>query len=436
MPEPIIKVRELKVLYNVGKSNEYAALRGESLDIYPNEYIILFGPSGCGKSTLLYSILGILKPTSGELLVQGDNVYEYTSDEMVKFQQTTIGIIYQSFNLIPSLTVMDNVALPMIFANIPPAERERKATALLKRFGIFQQAHKRGTDLSGGQMQRIAVARSLINDPQILLADEPVGNLDSASSDEVMNSLMNINTKDKKTIILVTHDAKFLPYAHRIYFLKDGGVEREVVNPERRQVKSVKPGTTILTEIEKLARVYPYVTIDDLKVKSIINYLTQDMGFEQLERLEKYVVMMIEGKIEEPEFTHALTAPFAQGGVEVDSGTAMVMAKKIQRILDNAREIRRYRKRLQDKFISEKQTSRLVDLRQQVLDEFPGEVSEQQVVWLDENIANRVAGFITMEDFRDRLSMPAEQKGGGFSTKDARIISRYTEKLVAQGVHL
>jgi len=436
MPEPIIKVRDLKVIYNEGKSNEYNALRGESLDIFPAEYIILFGPSGCGKSTLLYSILGILAPSYGELLVKGDNVYKYTAQEMVHFQQSTIGIIYQSFNLISSLSVIDNVALPMTFANIPPAERERRAMALLKRFGVEKQAHKRGTDLSGGQMQRIAVARSLVGDPEILLGDEPVGNLDAKSSDEVMGTLMDVNKKDKKVIILVTHDAKFLPFAHRIYFMKDGGVEREVVNPERKQVKSVKPGTTILTEIEKLARVYPYVTVDDLKVKSIINYLTQDLTFEQLERLEKYVVMMIEGRIEEQEFTHALTATYADGGVELPPPTALVMARKVGHILDNAREIRRYRKRLQEKFASPKQNDRLVHLRQEVLDEFPGEVNGAQIAWLDENISNRTGGFITMEDFRERLSVPLDHHGGGFSVKDARIISRYLEKLVAQGIHL
>src|SRR3989344_5059643 len=221
MPEPIIKVQDLRVVYNEGKSNEYAALRGESLDIYPEQYIILFGPSGCGKSTLLFSILGILQPTSGNLLVKDENVYQYNSEQMVKFQQNTIGIIYQSFNLIPSLTTLDNVSLPLIFAGVPAAERERRAMALLRRFGIEKQAHKISTNLSGGQMQRIAVARSLVNDPEILLADEPVGNLDYVSADEGIGGLEEINTKDKKTVILVTHDANFLPYAHRIYFLKD-----------------------------------------------------------------------------------------------------------------------------------------------------------------------------------------------------------------------
>jgi putative ABC transport system ATP-binding protein len=369
-------------------------------------------------------------------LVKGDNVYKYSPQRMVRFQQETIGIIYQAFNLIPSLTVLDNVTLPLIFAGISAAERDRRGMILLKRFGVEKQAHKVATTLSGGQMQRIAVSRALVNNPEILLADEPVGNLDSVSADEVMNTLEEINMKDKKTVILVTHDARYLPYAHRIYFLKDGGVEREVINPEKKQVKSVKPGTTILTEIEKLSRIYPYVTIDDLKVKSILNYLTQDIGFDQLERVEKYVVEFLEGKLEDFEFVHKLTAPYTEGGAELPVERATKVVSRIENIMNQARVIRQYRKRLQEKFTSPRQKDRLEGVRQAVLDDFGKPVSDEQVVWLDAHIASRIAGLITMEDFRDRLTLPREHEGGGFTANDSRAISRFLEKLIAQGVHL
>ena len=434
--KPIIEVKDLKVIYNEGKANEYAALRGESLDIFPEEYIILFGPSGCGKSTLLYSILGILAPTGGKLLVKGEDVYKYNSDEMVKFQQYVISIIYQSFNLIPSLTTLDNVNLPLIFAGVPPGEREKRGMALLKRFGIEKQAKKVSTNLSGGQMQRIAVARSLINDPEILLADEPVGNLDSVSSAEVMDTLEDINMKDKKTIILVTHDAKFLPYAHRVYFMKDGGVEREVVNPEKKQIKSVAPGTTILTEIEKLARVYPYVSIEELKVKSIVNYLTQEVGFDQLRLVEELVEMTIKGAISDEKFMAALMAPLSRGGLEFSEGKARKMLEKTQSILGLARDIRQYRTRLQEKYASPKQAERIKGLRNEIIKECVVDISGTQIKWLDDNVASRAAGFISMEDFHDRLALPAEKKGGGFSEKQSLAISWYLEKLIAQGVHL
>jgi len=214
------------------------------------------------------------------VLVKNENPYKYNVKQMVHFQRSTVGIIYQSFNLIPSLSVLDNVTLPLIFAGIGRAERDRRGMQLLKRFGVDQQAHKLSTNLSGGQSQRVAVARSLVNDPEILFADEPVGNLDSLSADAVMGTLEEINMKDRKTVILVTHDAKLLPYAHRVYYLRDGQVEREVINPQKKQIKQTDPGTSVLSEIEKLARIYPYASAEELRVKSIVNFLTQDIGFD------------------------------------------------------------------------------------------------------------------------------------------------------------
>src|SRR3990167_2093675 len=159
---------------------------------------------------------------------------------MVRYQQSTIGIVYQSFNLIPSLNVLDNVSLPQIFAGVDSVEREARSKILLKRFGIENIAHKLPANLSGGQMQRVAVARSLVNDPEILLADEPVGNLDSISAEHVMDSFEEINERDRKTVVLVTHDAKYLPYAHRVFYMRDGLLRRIVLNPEKQQIKHVK----------------------------------------------------------------------------------------------------------------------------------------------------------------------------------------------------
>ena len=131
--EPIITAKGVKVIYNLGKSNEFKALNGVDMEIYPREYIVFFGPSGCGKSTLLYAILGVLPPTFGEVLIKGENPYSFSSKRLVQFQQETVGIIYQAFYLIPSMTVLDNVALPQIFGNIPKKEREKRTMALLER---------------------------------------------------------------------------------------------------------------------------------------------------------------------------------------------------------------------------------------------------------------------------------------------------------------
>ncbi len=436
MLEPIIRVNNIKVIYNQGKSNEYNALRGETLEIYPKEYIILFGPSGCGKSTLLYSLLGILPPSSGEILVKGENPYKYGVKDMVRFQRSTVGIIFQSFNLIPSLSVIDNVALPLIFANVPPAERYIRSMKLLKQFGVEQQARKRSTDLSGGQQQRVAVARSLINDPEILFADEPVGNLDSVSADQVMGMLEEINIKQQKTVILVTHDAKLLPYAHRVYHMKDGGVEREVVNPEKKQIKQTDPGTSILSEIEKLARIYPYASPEELRVKSVVNFLTQDIGFDQIERLERTVGMFIDGKLTDEGFVDKLTRSVDEGGPEIDRHRAETFEEKLNIVLKEARDIRAYRDNFTAKVASLRQGDRIAEVREDLMRECGFRIPPEHIARMDELLKFRIRGFIQSEDFRRRLKSPFEGDGMGLDPDTARYVSWYLEKLIGQGMYL
>jgi putative ABC transport system ATP-binding protein len=437
MIQPIIKAHDLKIVYNAGKSNEYVALRVNEFEIYPEEYIIFFGPSGCGKSTLLYCLLGILPPTSGELFVKGENPYKYTPQRMVQFQRSTIGIIYQSFNLIPSLSVLDNVALPCIFANMSKAERDEKGMQFLKRYGVDAQANKLSSNLSGGQMQRVAVARSLMNNPEILLGDEPVGNLDSISTQQVMQTLSEVNTHDKKTIILVTHDAKHLPYAHRVYHFKDGYIEREVVNPERPQIKPIALGKTILTEMEKLARLYPYITQTELRVKSIVNYLTQDIGFDQIERLEKIVELMISGKANSNDVLGVLERPVVEGGVGLTHERSEAILVKIDKILEEALQIRRYRfRRTQNITGTSKQDDRISTIRNALLEEFKMHVSDDEVVVLDTMVANRISGLIQTEDFEFFASRPANEKGLELTAEAAHMFTGYLEKLIAQAEHI
>jgi ABC-type lipoprotein export system ATPase subunit len=436
MAEPLIYAHDLKVVYNVGKSNEYLALRVRELEIYQGEYIILFGPSGCGKSTLLYCLLGVLPPTSGELIIKSENPYKYDWRKMVNFQRNTIGIIYQSFNLIPSISVLDNVALPRIFANDNRKEREYKAMEVLKRFGVEKQAKKFPTSLSGGQMQRIAVSRSLVSDPEILLADEPVGNLDAVSTKAVMDTLMKVNTEDKKTVILVTHDARHLPYAHRVYHMKEGFIEREVVNPERPQIKKITKGKTIMTEVEKLARLYPYAEPGELRIMSIINYLTQDVTFEQIERLGKIVEYALEGRVTDSQIRDVLVAKFSDGGVEIPPAEADVMVRKLHDVVERAMEVRRFRQRNTERVFTPSQDSRVQDLRRSLLDAYAGQVSEEDVTSLESMISMRIAGLIQMEEFEDFLSRSHAKNGLDIESHSARALSRYLEKMIAQATHL
>src|SRR5262249_51653333 len=332
------------ITYNKGKANEFNALQHISAEIYPREYIILFGPSGCGKSTLLYTILGGIPPESGHMWIKGEDIYAYTPAEMNEFQQNVIGIVYQQFNLIMSLSVLDNVALPRLFLGRPPPERNPRASELLRRFGIPERLEdKLPMMMSGGQQQRVSVARALVNDPEILLADEPVGNLDSISSHHVMESFLEVNEKYRKTVILVTHNAAHLPYAHRVFYMRDGVMRRIAVNPAKPQIKRLKPGETIVTEIEQLTRLWPYLDPIELKVKSIVNFATQDIDFNQIERMESIVLEILKGVMDEEMFYQRLVKRAAEGGIGMSDEGARIMAKRVFSLMKYSHEVQRFR---------------------------------------------------------------------------------------------
>jgi putative ABC transport system ATP-binding protein len=434
MAKPIIFGDRIEITYNLGKENEFRANKGTTVEILDQEYIILFGPSGCGKSTLLYCIFGVLPPSSGKMYVNGESIYDYEPMQMVMFQRKTMGIMYQQFNLINSITVLDNVALPLIFAGVPSRERFDRAMDLCRRYMIDHVAHKRPTLLSGGQQQRVSVARSLVNDPQILIADEPVGNLDSITAAQVMDTLEEINQKDKKTIILVTHDAKYLPYAHRIVYMSDGKIERIVPNPEKKQILKLAPGTTIVTEIEQISRIYPYDSPAELQVKSIVNYLTQDFTFDQIVRLERLTEGVISGRMDIPTYLRLLMGSYEEGGAGVAVARATTMASTLGKIMERARDIQRFRRT---------RSSSLTQIRN--LD-FIDRIAEFLAVQLDlkldavqkENfeslIAQRVGGFTRKEEIKNQLMLPALDGGVAMNYKTMHDTVRLLEKLIALGI--
>jgi len=434
MAKPLIVCRDLSIIYNQGKANEFKALQGVNTDIFEGEYIILFGPSGCGKSTLMYSIQGSLPPGEGTLLVKGDDVYSYPPADRVYFQRYVMGIIFQQFNLIPSLTVLDNVALPMIFCNADKATRNRRAQSLLDRFGVGHVSHKITPMLSGGQQQRVSVARSMVNDPKILLADEPTGNLDSVSTQQVMDKIDEINTFDRRTVIMVSHNAAHLSYAHRVYYLKDGRIVREVVNPQRKQIKPVREGETIVTELEQLARLYPYDSVETLRVKSLINYLTQDYTFDQIVRMEHAIALFIQGKIDRDAFVKSLVAPFERGGVEVDEKEARRMATIAERMMSRADDIRRFRSKKNNDGVFFSQHKLAERMKEFLTGEYRIKLSKEQDNNMTEMIADRVTG-VTMEAELNQRMMKGVRSGGlGLSERESDDMTRYFEKVIAQGI--
>ena len=221
--EPLIKGNDLSVVYDAGRSNEVKALDGANIEIYPKEYVILFGPSGCGKSTLLYTILGLRKPSKGNLFVEGKEISQFSEKELVEYRRNKIGMIFQAYYLIPSLNVFQNIILPRFFVNEKITERNLRAEMLLKKLSIANQRKKLPSILSGGEQQRVAIARALVTDPQIIFADEPTGNLDTKNSLEVMDIFKQLNAVGK-TIILVTHEDDIAKFANRLIKLHDGSL--------------------------------------------------------------------------------------------------------------------------------------------------------------------------------------------------------------------
>ncbi len=434
MAQILIEAKDLEVTYNVGKSNEFKALKGVDVEVCSGEYIILFGTSGSGKSTLMNCILGSLPNSGGYFAVKGEEVYKYTVEEMVYYQQVMVGIMFQTFNLIPSLTVLDNVALPQIFASQPIEKRQAKAQDLLDRFGVGHTSHKVPTNLSGGQQQRVSVARSLVNDPEILLCDEPVGNLDSRSATDVMNTIEEVNQRDGKTIILVTHDAKHLPYAHRVYYLQDGEIIREVPNPEKEQIKEVEePGGGLVSEIEHLTRLFPYVSLEEVRVKSLINFLTQDINFDQVQALEKVVYRYICGTLSDKELRRVLRLRLENGGVGVEEPHAREMARELSKLMQRSQEVSRFRKLVKSHsaYYRHKYIKRL---RRHLEKRFELKLSDAQKRGMNQALTDRLMGILRKEDFKSRLRRSTNREGAGLKPNTTRAICDYLEKLIAQGV--
>lgn len=226
--EPIIKVRNLKREYKMGEEI-VRALRDVSLDINKNEYVALMGPSGSGKSTLM-NLLGCLdSPTSGEYFLNGINVSTMGDSDLAEVRNKQIGFIFQTFNLLPRLSALENVALPLVYAGMNKKDRLAKAEKVLQSVGLGDRMLHKPNELSGGQRQRVAVARALVNDPAIILADEPTGNLDTKTSVEIMGLFEEIHSKGN-TIILVTHEPDIALHAHRIVKLRDGLIEDDEPN--------------------------------------------------------------------------------------------------------------------------------------------------------------------------------------------------------------
>ncbi len=426
MSDPIIVVDKLRIIYNQGKSNETRALEETNLTIYPQEYVIIFGPSGCGKSTLLYSISGLQSPTYGDVLISGTSIAKMNRAEELELHQTKLGMVFQAFYLISSLDILDNVCLPKVFRGEAPKERRAVGIQLLRRFGIAEQADKFPNQLSGGQKQRVAIARSLVNNPEIILADEPVGNLDSESAENVLKILKELNTVDKKTVIMVTHNPEHLIYADRVIHMKDGRVIKEEVFKEKRPIESKKkteePDSQESSELKMLMASFKSllpqqvdVLLVPFKAKQLLSHLLSELSEEQVSMAEAFLKELLFKNIDTHIFKERLDLDLEEGGAGWNRMRADSFAARTETILAQSQKLK-----------NAPETG-AVTLAEYLLDRFHLTVSEEQKLRLQATLKLRLESKIGQLAMQKRLDAKISQDGVGLHKNTAEKMVREIE---------
>lgn len=434
--EPLIKIENVSLIYDRGKPNETKALADINAEIYPSEYIVFFGPSGCGKSTLLYVIAAMHTPTTGSVTVDGRMISKMGDKGITDYRQNSIGMVFQQYNLIASLSVIDNVSVPQIFKGVKPKDREPKAQILLDRFGIGAFSHRLPSELSGGQQQRVSIARSLINNTPIILADEPTGNLDSKSAQNVTDILQELNEKDKKAIILVTHDPNQLQYAHRVFHMKDGKIVRQTINPQRPQrvdtqtkekiTKTLSGG--ISSALVDVLSVYPELTESRLKSKAVVNYLLSELDTQQIDRLERLVEDRILGKINKEDFNAALDDPIEKGGAGLNFQSAKKIDASVEALLAETDTIQ---KDIEDISTNPNALDAVTkEIRDQLIDVISTTLTDEQMTRLTDAVKKRISNEIDKDGFFSALDVAATHGGVGLRKEIARDATRRMEILL------
>lgn len=413
--KPNIQIKNLNVTYFEGKANEVRALENINLEIMPQEYVIIFGPSGCGKSTLLYTIAALEKPTSGSVLVAGDELVKMEKEKVIDYHRNRIGMIFQAFHLINSINVIDNVCLPRVFSGEDIKERRELAKKLLARFDILPQAYKLPVELSGGQKQRVSIARSLINNPDIILADEPVGNLDSKSSYNVMMILKELNEIDKKTVILVTHDPSHLQYGDKVVYMRDGKIIKieQVLNkkaPEESKVEEFKEMLKqehIPPDLKLLMRAFKNFSpsqvgtlIVPFKAQQLFSHIFMEMTDEQVESAKKKLEEYLFSRLNINDLQEEMDLELGKGGAGWDKRNVKTFVDKVARITACANQIN----------FSDVPTSArfLVDY---LCQNFHLKLNADRKERLSQFIAQRIENRIGFDELEDMLDV-SEKKGG------------------------
>lgn len=431
---PIISIKNLSVGYFLGKSNEVRALSDVSLEIEAGEFIIFFGASGCGKSTLLYTIAGLERPTSGEVYVTGINLANMKNKELEHYRQRTIGMVFQAFHLIPSLSIAKNIMLPQIAIGGDPKKRREEAERLMKYFGVYEQRNKVPNELSGGQQQCVAICRSLINDPEIIFADEPVGNLDSKSAHDVLGLIQELNIKNKKTVILVTHDPSHLDIADRVFFMKDGKLIDTKINKETRKIISQTEGADAkksnLELVSKTLAGSGDAGVGGLfleyKAKEIVSDALTGLSVEEISGIEGKVKEILNGTLANyHNLEDYIDREYVFGGLDLNKHTAHRLVKNMRTIIEEMKSMS------VPSPASVKNLSYIEQLRFNLLDTFDVSVSSTEAIEnIEAIIRDRVENQTDRKGVQARLDMPLAEGGAGLDRRVAKRMAKHLELLL------
>ena len=442
--QPIISIKDLNVIYFMGKANEFYALKDVNLEIYPGEFIIFFGPSGCGKSTLLYSIAGLETNIQGNIFVNQQDIGKMKHQEIEEYHRKKIGMIFQAYYLISSLNILNNVILPQIFIGISRADRKKKALELLEHFGVKAQANKLPTELSGGQQQRVAICRSLMNDPDILLADEPLGNLDSNSANEVMILLSDLNERFKKTIILVTHNPEFLRFAHRVFYMKDGAIITTKINKiidrtikrlveieEAEQPQVSRSLALLLRAYSSLSSAQAGNLLIPFKAKQIVLESMVGLSSDEIEKMSKKVEGLIMRGVEDnDEVYNFLDADTEKGGLGFDKRAALKLTNGIKEIIKEIKLLEADEAKIKNHQLVDSSTE-VVQIRQYLMNIFKIDITSVEVLKnFDKTINDRLSDTIDQLGFQKQLDAPVSRGGAGFDKRTSKKISKRMELLI------
>ncbi len=431
MSLPAIKIDRLNFYYDYKTPSETLALKNINLEVAQGQYVVFFGPSGCGKTTLIYLIAGITteKAGTGEIEVNGKDVLKLSRDELAAFRQTGIGIIFQQFNLIPSLTVVDNVALPMTFVGVPQEKRREEAHKILARLGMDEFAERYPSALSGGQQQRVGIARALANNPPIIIADEPLGNLDSENAEHVLKFLKELQEKDGRTIIMVTHEAWSVRDADKIIYIKDGALVKFTESPKKAK-DAIPPEFPLTSDLYR--ELYPDLTSTELMVKALSNLLLRGFSADEIKRFEFFLGERLSGKIDATTFEKFLDKSYKDEGVGLWKQRAVKLAALTEDLITEKQRLTDIYATL-EKNPNVSLTEEVRLLREWILKDYRGAINEQKQQRLNEAILGRVRGNTTAENFRTSVNLAFSEGGIGLPFRTTQRISERLESALALG---